>query len=347
MRIACDRGKIAAIAGALVVVSCGDDAVDDSGAATTGTSSGAVTTSATSPSSSSGSGGADGEGASSSGGGGSASVGSGGGTAAAGGGGSGSGGAGGAPPALRECGDSATIPNAWIATELGGLPELTGDFTSRQFVEVPRFIHDATATNAKYAFDLREEEEPVDLRAALVDVEVTDLVSPDGYGGAVVTANAPGLSLFVSNVRLEPNWPDWVSYDTTNYDGMVLDDSEELYAEDLTVLNWNADAALDIKTNHAELVCLRTGGSGHRALRFWRPGPHYLVKSTIENDTQALVWMSDCDATTLYVYDSTFNGEPTIPEGKLECENGADPSVVYLDVDPRTTGEMHPMFSTP
>ncbi len=68
---------------------------------------------------------------------------------------------------------------------------------------------------------------------------------------------------------------------------------------------------------------------------------------TIENDTQALVWMSDCDATTLYVYDSTFNGEPTIPEGKLECDSGSDPDIVYLEVDPRTTGEMHPMFQAP
>lgn len=245
---------------------------------------------------------------------------------------------------LRACGDSANAPNAWISNELAGAPVLTGDFDARQFVELPRLLRDVTATNAKYAFDFQEMEGPADPRVGLINVRVTDLVSNDAFGGSLVTDDAPGAHLFLSNVHLEPNWPAWESYATTNYDGMVLDDSEDIYAEDLTIVGWNADSAIDIKSNHAELVCLVTQGNGNRTLRFWKPGPHYLVKSTLENQTGDIVWMSDCSATQLFVFDSTFNGEAQLPADKISCEEGQDPQIVYLDVDPRTTGEMHPMF---
>jgi hypothetical protein len=328
---------------------CGDDGTETGSGGGSSTSaaegsSAATTGAATNASSGAGDGGNPGSGgdAASSGSGGttgSGGDGSGGGAT------SGSGGSGGGA-SVRACGDSATIPNPWIAEAFADVPELTGDFDSRQYVELPRIIRDATATNAKYAFDLRDDEEPVDPVAAFVNVTVTDLVSPDEYGGAVQTANAPGVSLHVSNVYLEPGWPEWDDYDTTNYDGMVLDGSAAIYAEDLTIQGW-ADAALDIKSERAELVCLRTGGGGHRALRFWEPGPHYVVASTIDNDLGSLVWFEDCSGATLYVYGSTFDGEPTIPEGEIECDNGEDPEIVYLDVDPRTTGEMHPMFGAP
>lgn len=252
---------------------------------------------------------------------------------------------GGGGGSVRACGSSATSPNAWIEAEFADVPVLSGDFTTRQFVELPRFIRDASGTTAKYAFDLREEEAPNDPRAALVDVTVTDLMSTDEYGAAISTGYAPGATLFLSNVTLEPNWPVWESYETTNYDGMVLDGSVAIYAEDLTIRNWNADSAIDVKADTAQLVCLTTEGDGNRTLRVWRPGPHYIVASSIENEAGVILWFSDCDITTLYVYDSTFNGSPTVPADKIACDNGSNPDIVYLSTDPRTTGEMHPMFS--
>jgi hypothetical protein len=249
-------------------------------------------------------------------------------------------------PALLECGISATVKNPWIHTELAGVPDFTGDFTKRTAVELPRLIHDSSVTNGKYGFDLKDEVDPGDPRVALVNVNIHDLTSPDAYGGSFQTAGAPAAKIYLSNVYLEPNWPAWVSYDTTNYDGMVLDGSEEIFAEDVTVKNWNADSAADIKSKRAQFVCLRTEGDGNRTLRFWNVGPHYLVKSAVNNETGALVWMKTCTGALINVYDSTFNGAPQLPADKISCEDGGAPEIVYLTTDPRTTGEMHPMFSS-
>jgi hypothetical protein len=268
--------------------------------------------------------------------------------------GGGGGGGGGSPdagvdasnPALLECGISATVANPWIQTEFAGVPDFTGDFTKRTAVELPRLIHDASVTNGKYGFDLKDEVDPGDPRAALVNVKIHDLTSPDAYGASFQTAGAPGAKIYLSNVYLEPNWPAWVSYATTNYDGMVLDGSEEIFAEDVTVKNWNADTAADIKSKRAQFVCLHTEGDGHRTLRFWNIGPHYLVKSAVNNGTGALVWMQTCTGARINVYDSTFNGAPELPADKISCDDGGEPEIVYLTTDPRTTGEMHPMFSS-
>jgi len=87
----------------------------------------------------------------------------------------GSGGGGGFPdagvdasnPALLECGISATVANPWIQTEFAGVPDFTGDFTKRTAVELPRLIHDASVTNGKYGFDLKDEVDPGDPGAYL------------------------------------------------------------------------------------------------------------------------------------------------------------------------------------
>jgi hypothetical protein len=291
------------------------------------------------PSSSSGNDGGSGPASSSSSGGGS------GGSGGSGGGG-GSGGAGAGDPALLDCGISATVANPWIQTEFADVPDFTGDFTQRTAVELPRLIHDASVTNGKYGFDLKDEVDPGDPRVALVNVNIHDLKSADAFGGSIQTSGAPGAKLFLSNVYLEPNWPAWVDYSTTNYDGMVLDNSAEIYAEDLTVKNWNADSAADIKSKRAQFVCLRTEGDGNRTLRFWNVGPHYLVKSAVNNGTGAIVWMKTCTGARINVYDSTFNGAPQLPTDKISCDDDGAPEIVYLTTDPRTTGEMHPMFSS-
>jgi hypothetical protein len=233
----------------------------------------------------------------------------------------------------------------WIIEHFADAPTVTGEFDERTFIETPALVLDASGTNAKYAFDVREEEAPVLAEVGFVNVTVIDLVSEDAFGAAISTAYAPGAITYLDNVYVEPNWPAWESYDTTNYDGIVLDESAEFYAEDLTIVSWNADCAIDIKAPITQFVRLETMGGGNRTLRYWESGPHYLVESSVNNPDGTVLWFSDCSAVTLNVYDSTFNGEAEVPEGAVECENGDSPTIVYLGEDPRTTGEMHPMFT--
>ncbi len=247
-------------------------------------------------------------------------------------------------PPPQGCPDPAVL-NPWIAENFSGVPVLSGDFDTRQKVELPSLIQDATGTNAKYAFDLYDEQEPLDPRVALVNVQVKDLASSDIYGAAVQTSHAPGAELFISNVFVEPNWPTWMSYDDTNYDGLVLDGSSRIYAENLTIQHWNADSAIDIKAEQAQFVCLSTVGDGNRTLRFWKTGPHYLVRSSVNNMAGDVMWFADCDNTTVYVYESTFNGAGEVPIDRVACDSGTAPQFVYLDSDPIAAGELHPMFS--
>jgi hypothetical protein len=237
----------------------------------------------------------------------------------------------------------------WIIDHFAGAPVVTGDFTTRTRVETPALVHVATGCCAKYAFDVVEEVEPVDPRIGFVDVAIQDLVSADAFGGGIVTARAPGVELFLSDVVIEPRWPDWIDYNTTNYDGMVLDDSAAIYAEDLTIRSWNADGAIDNKAPISQFVRLTIEGRGNRGIRYWRTGPHYLVDSHLENTgglgDGTVLWFSDCDATTVRIYASTFNGSSTVPGALIGCDNGTAPQLEYLTTDPRLTGEMHEMFA--
>lgn len=246
-------------------------------------------------------------------------------------------------------GDSTGGPpsdNHWILEHFAKDPVMTGDFDSRTVVEMPQLVHNATGTNAKYAFTPLNQEGPEDKRVAFMNVHITDLVSSDAYGGGIATNNAdPGVSMYLSNVYIEPNWPEWQDYESTNYDGIVLDGSLEFYAEDLTIVNWNADSAIDIKSQVAQLSRFHSEGGGNRTLRFWREGPHYIVESTVDNPTGGILWFRYCDTTTLYVYDSTFNGEAQVPPSRVQCDEGSSPTIIYLDEDPRASGEMHPMFA--
>jgi hypothetical protein len=92
---------------------------------------------------------------------------------------------------------------------------------------------------------VREQALPDDRRVGFVNVQIRNLESSDAYGGGIQSASAPGLVLFLDDVQVEPNWPTWVDYSTTNKDGLVLDGAAAIYAEDLTIKNWNADGAID------------------------------------------------------------------------------------------------------
>jgi len=238
----------------------------------------------------------------------------------------------------------------WILNHFAGDPVMTGDFSSRTTVEAPHLVMNATGTNAKYAFETKDQSPPNSKEVGFIDVNITDLVSADAYGGGILTGD-PGMVLYLSRVYIEPNWPMWQSYSTTNKDGIVLDGATAFYAEDLTIKSFNADAAIDNKASVSQMVRLTIDGPGNRSIRYWGSGPHYLVGASIDNPGTvgdgALIWIQDCSTTTLNVYDSKFNGASTIPPGTIVCENGSSPQITYLSTDPRTTGDMHPMFVAP
>jgi hypothetical protein len=237
--------------------------------------------------------------------------------------------------------------NAWIAANFAtGVTNYTGAYTSRTTVTAPALVKDATGTNGKYAFDLKENTGNADKRIAMMNVSISNLTSGDAYG-AGVRAGA-NVELFMSNVTVDPGWPAWVNYSTTNYDGVDLDGSgNKIYAEDLTITNWNADGGIDVKSSRAEFVNLTISGAGHRVLRIWRPGPHYLVDSSLSSSQGSdLIWISSAAAGgTLYVYNCTFDGAPTCPTNRIDREGGSNLSIVYLNTDPRLTGDMHEMFN--
>ncbi len=240
-------------------------------------------------------------------------------------------------------------PSAWIRMHFADAPTVSGTLSSRTRVETPSLVDGADACCAKYAFDVVEEEAP-DLREiGFVDVDIHDLESSDAFGGGVQTSRAEGATLFLAGVTIDPGWPEWVSYDATNYDGMVLDGASAIYAHDLTIRDWNADGAIDNKADISQFVDLVIEGRGHRGIRYWRAGPHYLVDSSLENTgglgEGSVLWFRNCDTVELRVWNTTFNGSPTIPTDAISCNEGSDPTIVMLDADPRSTGELHEMFS--
>lgn len=240
-------------------------------------------------------------------------------------------------------------PAAWIRQHFTGAHSVTGAMTARTRVETPALVHDASGCCGKYAFDVVETEAPDRREVGFVDVAITDLESEDAFGAGIQAANARGLTLFLAGVTIDPQWPTWVGYSTTNKDGIVLDGAAALYAADLTITNWNADAAIDNKAPLSQLVSFQMRGHGHRGIRYWGAGPHYLVGSTLENTGDlgegSLLWFADCATAVVKIYDSTFNGAPTLDPAAIACDNGTAPTLEYLTTDPRTTGEMHEMFS--
>jgi len=255
------------------------------------------------------------------------------------------GGDGRADPAARDC--EARLAKEWIAAAFSGAPVVTGHRVGRVELESPVWVREATGSAARYAFDLRDRRPPEDPRAAFTDVDISGLRSSSRFGAGIRThRDGPAMQLFLVDVTIAPGWPDWVSYQHTNYDGVVADGAAALFAQNLTITDWNADSAIDNKATISQLVRLEVTGSGYRPLRYWQPGPHYLVDSTIRrNGPGPLIWIQDCESTRLFVHETTFNGQARLTDAMISCEVGDAPDIVYTDEDPRKSGIMHPMFS--
>ena len=245
----------------------------------------------------------------------------------------------------------AEAANAWIEENFQDAEIITGSRSGEQRVDTPVWFRDYTGTGGRYPIRLMGADTPEGRRAALTNVTITDASAAQSRHGAAVGvprySRTEDMEIYISNVTLEPNWPDWAGYDATNYDGLMNNNSAALYAEDLTIRGWNADSAIDNKADISQFVNLNVSGSGNRSLRFWREGPHYIVNSTITKDGGGpILWGRRCSDTTWYVYNSTFNGSSEVPLDRILCneEPATAANIVYLDYDPRTTGEMHPMF---
>lgn len=255
----------------------------------------------------------------------------------------------------------------WILDNFSGLPVYEGQFTGVIDVVYPALVRDANCVGGWYCFSVSGQDPYTllpaqassDKRLALVNVTIGKGWVNGIYGASLITNNTaePAMDVFMSNVTIAPDWPEWAGYAATNMDGFTFDmgwETGHVYLEDVMISGW-ADAAIDVKPAFLQAVRLHTEGRGFNTIKLWRPGPHYIVDSIINNeryvndtspagDDGGLFWSLDCSTLVLNVYNSTFNGGATIPANGIACGSPGTPTINYLTVDPRTTGEMHPMF---
>ena len=257
-----------------------------------------------------------------------------------------------------------SVTNSWIAKNFSDARVYENSWSSRK-LETPFWARDAERNGGKYCFEVRTDDHNRDTRAAFTNVKGLDpgkfLTNPNAgsntayYAGIKTNSVGKGVNvydLFLSHVLLETNYPDFNSYNTTNYDAMTLDSTRALYAEYLTIRAQGGDAAIDNKANYTQLVNCDIRGPVHRTLRFWGRGPHYIVNTRLENlkpdgssNGNALIWAYNGDTVDIRVWNSTFDGSPTLSPRRIKADRGGTPKITYLDKNPLLTGALHPMFS--
>lgn len=248
--------------------------------------------------------------------------------------------------AQRQC--ESRLAQDWLDKSFARAGRRSGAFEGRVELMTPVHVRNAALSDARIGFSLRVSDRVPDPRAAFAAVRISDLASADRFGAGIKTHRSdPGVTVYLADVTVSPGWPAWRSYDDTNYDGIVLDAAAALYAQDVEIDDWNADSAIDSKAEVTHLVDVSISGTGHRPLRLWRPGPHLLVDTRIDRPGDGtLIWIRDCDTVSLRIFRSRFAGQPRLEPARVSCEAGSDPRIVYLEDDPRTTGEMGDFFGT-
>lgn len=273
--------------------------------------------------------------------------------------------------------------NAWLLSNFAYARQYTGTFAGVKTIVFPALVKNVTCTGGYYClsiFDLNYEHTPpdegvgpggttasTDQRAALVNVTVSNQIVNGPYAaGILFNGNGNGwidhMEAFLSNVTITPNLPPWVDYATTNFDTITFDGgwpTGKVYMEDVTANGWD-DAAFDVKGQSMQAVRIKTNGSGYNTLKLWHAGPHYIVDSVISNSRWntadppvgdgGLLATMDCTTAEIRIWNSTFNGSTTLNRNKVRCfytGTPADIKIKYLSIDPRKTGEMHPMFVAP
>jgi chitodextrinase len=276
------------------------------------------------------------------------------------------GGGGGTPATLAQT-------TAWITAAFAGVTQYTGTVTGRYNVIYPGIVHDGVCTGGYYCYEVSDHDlslyppyppPSTDVRFAFVNTTVSNQIVDGQFAAGILTDGGTTwnttLDLYLANVSITPNFPVWQNYQTTNFDGMTMDGGfgqGHVYASDVTINGWD-DAAFDVKPGFLQCVRCNVTGSGFNTFKFWNPGPHYIVDSTIVNtrydantaenrDDGGIIWTWFCGQLVLNVYNSTFNGSSTIPSKWISCTDrtGGAPTINYLTTDPRTTGEMSPMFT--
>src|SRR6266705_873588 len=182
------------------------------------------------------------------------------------------------------------------------------------------------------------------------------------------------MDVFLYDVALSPYWPAFTDYGHTNFDALTNNSGIPYgtaggghhYVGNSTVKCpvavgqpavpcW-ADAAFDIKSTQFQGVNLDiecdSSDCGINTFKFWRRGTengqhgHYLVNTTVRNERYptgdrpsgaadgGFIYTWYCDA-TINVYNSTFNGSPTIPPNMISCtDHTVGPiHINYLTVD--------------
>lgn len=267
---------------------------------------------------------------------------------------------------------STTKGTAWIKAYFAGKPVLTGAYIGQVEMLAPAIMQSASCKNSYYCINAGSDWGfATDKRLAFVDTNFGPQQVNGQYGAALMCwggENKTGDHLFdvyLSNVHLDPAWPAWKDYNTTNMDAATFDcgfQDGHLYVKDVWVTGW-ADAALDVKMGAIQADHLTTNGNGLNTLKLWWKGPHYFVNSDINNtryksttnpsapDSPAagdggMIYFAQCQGTIVNLYGSKFNGYTTLGRNQYSCGDGADKSVTVnnLTTDPRTTGEMHPLF---
>ncbi len=243
------------------------------------------------------------------------------------------------------------VAEAWLAETLGPPPPEAGTLEGRQRLETPVWLHGASISGVKYAVSIKRG--PDTGAVGLSGLSLGPLKSRDAYGAAIRVQDQgdagaeehSAVQLFLHDIEIAPDWPDWISYEETNYDAVDFEAPGELYGHAVRIYDWNADAALDIKADRSQFVDLVVSGSGNRPLRYWRPGPHDLVASDISRpDEGPIVWFADCATATLRVFETRFNGSDRLAPERVSCGDGEVPEIIYLSEDPRLTGDVHPML---
>lgn len=276
-------------------------------------------------------------------------------------------------PALA--GDTAT---QWILNNFAGVPTYTGGLGGRDpsgntwTLTADALVKDAECSGGYYCIKINPKGGGQPSRVGFVNFFAHDQVVNGIYAAGIFTNRDwnetiwpnTKFDVFLSNVKIQMNLPPWQSYSTTNFDGFMGDGgrgSGGFYAEDLIIdggPGW-ADGCVDFKGKEFQAVRMKCEGNGINTLKMWYEGVHYLVDSTFNNSYWAthdvelggvqtdggLLSTDDCTKLELRMYNTTWNGSPTLPRTKIACwthGTPADVKLTYLTTDPR--GQMHPMF---
>ena len=250
------------------------------------------------------------------------------------------------------CGSDAAY--RWIEENFAGTSEITGEYTGRLLTDGPPVWVDAATFSGgcdRGLLGIRSS----DTTSAITNSRFLDMCPSGNYDDRISSTvqinNRSGddaSRLFVANSYMSPGAGDAAGLSSGNTMAGV-------YVESVDFENFQGDAAIETKSIDLQLSRVNISGPARRPIRVMREGVKYLADVNIDKPASGgwdpLIQVKFCEGTTLRIYNSSFNGSSRLERSDIDCwsPGGArgtydDLIIEYLDVDPRTTGEMHPMF---